>query len=431
MKLRPTEGLPEGELSSEAAELTRLARRSLGHLLPTQHARGLAALRQRLRRRRRPSTVGRFVIAGLGMAGLAVLGQRIFHGEPIAPPAALAVRIEAGTLDSNGAIRAGRDGAPALAFADGTVIELGPGTAGRLESVDARGAHVSIREGSAHVSVVPKPQARWLVDVGPFQIAVHGTAFTAAWNESTGHLDVRLEHGLVSVSGPVGERPISVRTGQHLTIAVKEARVVLKDERAEEPTAVPTAPPVEVKAAHVEAKAARVEAKSVPPRTGETHAARPARAAAASWTVALSAGDFSAIVNDAERDIDRALAERSSEELAALSAAARYLRKNDLARRVLETERRRFPSSPRAADAAIFLGRLDENASDPARALSWYDRCLAEAPAGPYAAEALGRKMMVVRDLAGPSDARQVAGEYVRRFPHGSYAGAAQALRRK
>ena len=194
---------------------------------------------------------------------------------------------------------------------------------------------------------------------------------------------------------------------------------------------MPTAPPVEVKAARVEAKAGRVEAKAVPPRTGETHAARPARAAAASWTVALSAGDFGAIVNDAERDIDRALAERSSEELAALSAAARYLRKNDLARRVLETERRRFPSSPRAADAAFFLGRLDENASDPARALSWYDRCLAEAPAGPYAAEALGRKMMVVRDLAGPTDARQVADEYVRRFPHGSYAGAAQALRRK
>ncbi len=176
---------------------------------------------------------------------MAVLGQRIFHGEPVALPAALAVRIEAGTLDSNGVIRAGRDAAPALSFGDGTVIELGPGTAGRLDSVDARGAHVSIKEGSAHVSVVPKPQGRWLVDVGPFQIAVHGTAFRAAWNESTGHLDVRLEHGLVSVSGPVGDRPISVSTGQHLTIAVKEARVVLKDERAEAPPTLPTAPPAD------------------------------------------------------------------------------------------------------------------------------------------------------------------------------------------
>jgi hypothetical protein len=52
-----------------------------------------------------------------------------------------------------------------------------------------------------------------------------------------------------------------------------------------------------------------------------------------------------------------------------------------------------------------------------------------EAPSGSYAAEALGRKMVAMRDLYGVTTARTVADEYVRRFPRGSYAGAAQALR--
>src|SRR4029077_8696221 len=117
-------------------------------------------------------------------------------------------------------------------------------------------------------------------------------------------------------------------------------------------------------------------------------------------------------------------------DLAALADAARYLRHDDVARRALHAQRRRFPGSPRATDAAFFLGRLDENAGGLARAMRWYDRYLEESPEGSYAAEALGRKMMAVREVSGPSAARAVAEEYERRFPRGSYAGAARALRR-
>ncbi len=62
------------------------------------------------------------------------------------------------------------------------------------------------------------------------------------------------------------------------------------------------------------------------------------------------------------------------------------------------------------------------------RALHWYDRYLEEAPNGAYAAEALGRRMIALRELYGTAAARPVAEAYVHRFPRGSYAGAAHLL---
>ena len=98
-------------------------------------------------------------------------------------------------------------------------------------------------------------------------------------------------------------------------------------------------------------------------------------------------------------------------------------------RRALLAQRRRFPGSPRAADAAFFLGRLDENGGrGHGPALAWYERYLDEAPRGSYVAEALGRKMIAVEELHGAGAARNVAEQYILRFPHGSYAGAAHAL---
>jgi TolA-binding protein len=119
----------------------------------------------------------------------------------------------------------------------------------------------------------------------------------------------------------------------------------------------------------------------------------------------------------------------SSEDLLALADAARYRRRMDLARDTLLAQRRRFPDSPRALDAAFLLGRVEE-ASDSglARALEWYDDYLKRAPKGTYASEALGRKMTLMSKLEGVSRARPVAEEYLRRFPNGTYAGPARAF---
>jgi TolA-binding protein len=143
------------------------------------------------------------------------------------------------------------------------------------------------------------------------------------------------------------------------------------------------------------------------------------------------AGRFAIILQQAkQRGLEPSLAEVSSDDLAALADAARYSRLDDVARRALLAQRRRFPQSARANDAAFLLGRLEETAQHPEIALAWYDRCLTEAPNGTYTSEALGRKMTVVQRLYGAARARPMADVYLRRFGNGTYAAAARALTR-
>jgi hypothetical protein len=422
---------PDGELGPRAAALAALARRELGQLAPAAQERGLGAVRARLalRRRRWAWSLG---IGGLAAAAaMALVVPRLVHrrGEHEGPP--LAFQVDDAALSSDGVIQAAAGMAPALRFGDGTVIAFRPGTQGRLASVDARGAHVAISDGTAAVSVVPRPHARWQIDAGPFSIHVHGTVFTAAWNAAEKRLDVKLQRGAVSVDGPLATGAISMRTGQRLTVSLRESRVLLRP-MDEDDAPVAAAEPTEA-AAPAPAPVTRAPAPRGPehalrePR--ENREPREVRPAHAAWPAALAAGDFAAIVDEASRDLVHVLRTASSEDLAALADAARYQRQDDLARRALEAQRQRFHGSPRATDAAFFLGRLDENGGGGLiRALHWYDRYLEEAPSGPYAAEALGRRMVALRELYGVTAARPVAESYVHRFPRGSYAGAAQAL---
>jgi hypothetical protein len=426
----------EENLSPDVAELARVARKTLGHMSDAQHERGLESVRRHAHRRREERRRRLLAFGGAGAAcaiAAFLLAPRVLQKMHEGPPP-LALQVESGVIDAGGTITSRNDEPPALRFGDGTVIKLASETRGRVASVDGHGAHVAIQSGSAHVSVVHKPKARWRIDAGPYQITVHGTVFTAAWDESQQRLDVKMERGLVSVTGPVTNGPIAVRAGQALTVRLKRSQVLLRDlDRDDvvadvdadaetgigapmlgpEPgTATATAtPPARTRVASVATKSAR-------PRLGK------------SWAAALSAGEFDAILEEAEHDIGHVLASRGPEDLAALADAARYRRHDDVARRALLAQRRRFPGSPRAADAAFFLGRLDEKGGrGPGPALAWYERYLDEAPHGSYTAEALGRKMMAVEELHGAAAARNVAEQYLRMFPRGSYAGAARALR--
>jgi TolA-binding protein len=398
-----------------------------------QHARGLEAVRGHGARRRGERRLRLMVISGASVAAAVaafVLTPRVLQrlqdgGAP------LALQVESGAIDPAGEIVARGNEQAALRFGDGTVIKLGSETRGRLASVDGHGAHVAIENGSAHVSVVHKPHARWLIDAGPYQITVHGTVFSASWDEAQQRLDVKMERGLISVAGPVTNGPIAVRAGQALTVKLKRSQVLLRDLDADGVVAdvdaddAGAAPLDEEAGAPVATAAAPVRAHAA--ARVATAMARPQRAR--SWTAALSAGDFDAILDDAERDVGHVLATRGTEDLAALADAARYRRHDDVARRALLAQRRRFPGSPRAADAAFFLGRLDENGGrGHGPALAWYERYLDEAPHGSYVAEAMGRKMIAVEELHGSAAARNIAEQYLGRFPRGSYAGAARAL---
>jgi len=391
----------------------------------------LAARRQQRVRLLRLSAVG----MGAGMAACALLW--VFSGGRVVAPQteSLAYRVEGGEIVDGGYLRSLGSAGVRLRFAEGSELEFVAGARGRLRSVDAKGARLAIERGTAAVNVVHRPGARWLVDAGPFLIAVQGTTFTVAWDPTGEQLDLRMEQGMVSVTGPLSSGAIAVRAGQRLAINLPKGEVVLRDVEsaaAVHPAGAPVAP--EPEAAPAKQGLDTEAGETARDASGQPSGAHP-RAAVAwprNWSAALVAGDTDSILRDVERrGLARCLAEASAEELSALADAARYRRRDSIARQALLSQRSRFPSSPRALDSAFLLGRLEEmHEGGRRKALSWYERYLEESPSGAYASEALGREMIVTQDLMGDAAAQRVAGDYLRRFPTGTYAGAARALRR-
>jgi TolA-binding protein len=306
---------------------------------------------------------------------------------------------------------------------------------GRVASVDEHGARVLLEDGSAHVEVVRRPGARWMFDAGPFLVNVHGTEFDLGWKAAEGQLDVRLHRGAVSVTGPVSDQGISLHAGQWLTVRLATHEVFVRNlDQAAPPAPAPAQTPEPAIAPSAPASPEPVPALPGTAVKVRHHSARTSgsRPDDLDWAAARSAGEWTRILDGAvRRGVDRTLAERSSEDLALLADAAHYLHRDDVAERALLAQRKRFPGSTRAKDAAFLLGRIVEaRPGSASAALAWYDRHLEEAPSGVYASEALGRKMTVLGRLGGEQAARPVAEEYLRRYPAGSYARAARAYAR-
>ena len=146
------------------------------------------------------------------------------------------------------------------------------------------------------------------------------------------------------------------------------------------------------------------------------------------WS-AITSGDAARVVEQAEaHGLDKTLLEVDSTALSALADAARYSGRPEIAVRALTASRQRFPKTPFAHAAAFFLGRLADDRGAVAEGLVWYRRYLGEMPDGPYAAEALGRKMLAVERISGREASSSVAREYVTRFPNGTYMLQAHAI---
>jgi TolA-binding protein len=405
------------------AAMLDLARSAVAPMSPAQSETGFDVVSARLgARERRQSRNRRLLFAGVSAVAVLALAIPFLHFRRTEPrQAPLGYWVEGGQLVEGGYLRASDPAGVRVRFVEGTEVRLPSETRGRLLSVDDKGARFAIEQGLATVSVVPRPEAQWLFDAGPFLVTVHGTVFTVDWDGPSERLGVRLEKGLVSVKGPLSKEPIVIRAGQQLSVDLKKKEVWLQEMEVADSTESillqtnSSVPPTE---------RPQKAATSSEPRT---------RVAARSWAAALAAGDVDFVLADAERrGLPHVLAHATSESLAALADAARYRRKHDLARSVLLAQRDRFPGSRRAEEAAFLLGRVEEaseRASGKAsEAMSWYDRYLKESPRGTYASEALGRKMVASWSSQGASAARPLAEDYLHLFPHGTYAGAARAL---
>ncbi len=361
----------------------------------------------------------------------AVFVPRLRSDASVSERPASVSRVEGGRLLSGGYLSESGHAGIKLFFDEGSRFELTPGARGRLRVGAEKGASLALEHGAVALRITPSRERRWAVEAGPFLVRVKGTDFTVEWDPASEELELTLRRGRVVVSGPVVGDGFALRPGQKLTVSLPKAQTVI----TEEP---PTPLAVRSTAPFAPAPSASSSSATVPPdepkRSDKPEAAGATSGATTErrWREALASGKWDHILADVERDgVQATLETASSDDLFSLANAARYRRRTDLARAALLAELRRFPGSPRSVDAIFLLGRVEE-LRDVSRtvAIARYDEYLAHAPTGTYAAEALGRKMTLSNELGGPSIARPIAEEYLRRFPDGSYAGAARALLR-
>lgn len=419
-------------------QMVRLAREELSGEVRDGGLRSLAELEWRLEHERTPWWSRRWVWAGalVPVAALVlVIGLWLANASD---PITYAV---VNGIEQGGSVVGGQ--ATQLRFSEGSEVTLERGAVTAVSELAARGGTLHMRRGRARVAIVHKPRAEWKVIAGPYAVQVTGTEFDVAWSDSERTLEVAMRSGSVIVSGPALRLPVQLTAGQRL----------LQRESGETRIETMRSPSDRAGAARLTAGSARhaaaagaadtsgtatpdglnagVAAGSRPTSPtavqGTAESGRAASAAEGSWARKVAQGKFADVLADAERQgLDGVIAKASPAELAALGDAARYARRTALAERVLLAQRERFAGTASARGAAFLLGQLAE--SQGRGGLDWYERYLNESPNGPYASQALGRKMMISYQQGGAASARGIASEYLVRYPKGPYVAAARKI---
>lgn len=326
-----------------------------------------------------------------------------------------------------------------LEFSDGSELQLRGDSLLNVSVVGRRSALTRISKGDVRVDVRHADATDWRFFAGPFEVRVVGTKFDLGWHDE--RLTIAMREGTVRIVGP--EREWTLRAGERLDLQAPKsvAHAAVHNGQADSAPVVETqdehpglgapteALPKAVRAPGIGVRAKQDEREIGGRRAPRAEAHRAEGAAVESWSQLLARGEFAAVVNQA-RDfgIDSTLQSRSSDELVALAQAARYSKDSGLARRVWQGIRSRFSGSASARDAVFFLGRIDDQTGQSQAALEAYATYLRESGHnGPYAREAMGRRLVILRQ-SNPGAAAEEARTYLAQFPSGSYAKLAQDI---
>ena len=313
-------------------------------------------------------------------------------------------------------------------FTDGSSVRAEPGTRLRVDDPRTNGARVLIERGKAEVNVAHRRGAEWSFFGGPFEVRVIGTRFELDWDPAGEVLELGMQEGTVEVHGPLGGA-VTVRAGQRFRAELAPRRMTVVDANEEltavdPPSANEPAYPNEKKPASVEPGEPVAPGQN---RKHAPHAAPPPERE--SWPKLVANGEFELVVRQAnERGLDACLKTCGASDLRALADAARYTNRGDVAERVLMALRQRFTGSSESRAAGFLLGRLFEARGASAKAESWYQTYLSEAPSGALAAEALAGKMRTILATRGRAAAEPVARDYLSRYPEGVHAKPAKRI---
>jgi hypothetical protein len=370
------------------------------------------------------------MILGVGMVADWARYQR-----EMAPLEPLHFVLQGASVGAEQKIEARADAPAELVFSDRSQVTLAPGAKLAVLAMDSHGARVELASGELEVSVKRREGSSWRFEAGPFTVAVKGTAFHLGYEAVRGRLALQMHEGVVEVIGPARDRKLTLRAGESLELSATESAAAgphdaIFGKLAGLEPVPPDAPTAAEKPAATAMPPASAPGRPTVHRAKGKGGDSPALAQPDdTWSRLIARGEFSAVVKDAEsRGLDATLARASAAELTWLGDAARYTRRDDVARQALLTVRERHAGTTRSCDAAFFLGRLAETDASSAAALTWYETYLRESAAeGSFAAEALGRQLVLLSRSDGER-ARRVARQYLAAFPRGSHAELARSL---
>jgi TolA-binding protein len=377
------------------------------------------ALVARLAQFRRVRRVQKWTLAATLLLGVVVAGVLRWRALDTRPLAPISYRVDQQPPSAGGYVVARDHAETVLEFSDGSSVRMASHARGRVVELRSDGARFALEGGTLSADIRPRSRARWSFEAGPFLVRVHGTSFTVSWAPEEAVFVLRLRNGAVSIASPLSVSEIELRAGQTLTVDLHEqsSSVTMTADQKEAPPKPPTVASVEPIASVAEPRPSAAAPLST-------------RWSNRGWSARLAQGEAGAIIAEAEQvGTEEILQHADGEDLWAMANAARYAARYSLAEQALLAQRRRFPSSAHAHEAAFLLGRLhDGDAGSPDEALQWYTRYLSETPRGPFASDALGRKMTLLERRGRRSEAVAIAQEYRERFPGGTYAKAARVL---
>jgi hypothetical protein len=301
-------------------------------------------------------------------------------------------------------------------FSDGSEVAVRPDSQIRVQSITANGAAVSLERGSAHVSVVHREKTQWSFAAGPYRVAVIGTKFELKWNPDTGGMEVTMDDGVVEVEGP-GLRRQRIVSKQKLEAFAYPPSSAISDviETPPEPEVVAKVEEPEP-APSRSAKKKFGTAKPVPSGPTWRYLADKGDAKGAMW--AADQAGFTWLLNSMPKA-----------DVLLLGDTARAARDTVHATEAWLAVRSRFRGTPEANLAAIKLGSLAaEFQRNDALAQTWFARAVAESPNGPHSQTAMGLWLQSLVRSGSASKAKQVASDYLKRFPNGDQAETAQNL---
>ena len=383
----------------------------------------LEQLRLRERRRKR-----RMATAGAMLAGVA-LGTFV----AVQPNWGQKITYRIGGAGENASVgsyvSAPLDKSISLQFSEGSHVVFEPNARGRVTQTTRHGAMMVIEEGHARADIVHQKQTDWRVYAGPYVVSITGTSFDVGYEMSTQTFELNMRSGSVRVAGPGLANPIEVNSSQHIVLSVPNADAASGRTRAPTGAAKPTPDTAPGPPGTCDPVAG---ARMLDFKLPESQERSPASGATpnhpVTWSQLASTGQYHRIMELAEQQgPDKVLASASNADLMAFGNAARFEGRWHSAKRAYLAVRDRFAGTSSAISAAYFLGRVSES-TDPSAAITWYDRYVAEAPAGAWVAEATGRRMAILYKTQGAAAANRAAKDYLQKYPEGPYAGFARKI---